>query len=86
MRRAGGLGAWRPTLPVSKRSARVGLLQLRSSEEDGEAEEAAREEVRSHVLPSIHYAQRGTLVCNEAAEGAKRPRPFFAFRQKSHHN
>lgn len=55
MRPAGGQGALRPTLSgISRRSARGGLLQLSSSEEDGEAEEAeeaAREEVRPYLFP-----------------------------------
>ena len=65
MRRAGGQGAWRPTLSgVSRRSARGGLLQLRGSEEDGEDEEAAREEVRPYLLPAgMFNAQGGTAVC-----------------------
>lgn len=59
VRRAGGQdGSWRPTLPVSRRSARGGLLELRSSEEDGEDEDAAREEVRPCLLSTVVcYAQ-----------------------------
>lgn len=66
MRRAGGQGAWRPTLSVVGRmSSRGGLLQLGSSAEDGagEDEEAAREEVRPYLLPAVCVAQGETAVC-----------------------
>lgn len=77
MRRAGGQGAWRPTLSVvGRRSSRGGLLQLGSSAEDGagEDEEAAREEVRPYLLPAVCVAQGETAVCNTYSKKGRQGR------------